>query len=94
MTESRYAPITAFVYNRPDKARKMLESLGKCDLAGDSDLFIYSDGPKNQGAEKGVRETREYLDRLLQRESFKSVTVVKAENNKGLAASIISGELL
>ena len=91
MTESRYAPITAFVYNRPDKARKMLESLGKCDLAGESDLFIHSDGPRNQKAEKGVRETREYLDKILPRESFKSVTVIKAEKNKGLAASIISG---
>ena len=91
MTENKYAPITAFVYSRADKAEKMLESLGKCELAGESDLIIYSDGARDKKAEKGVEETRKYVDEKLPRKSFRSVTIIKAERNKGLAASIISG---
>ncbi len=91
MNENNCAPIVAFVYSRPDKARKMFGSLKRCQLAKESDLYIFSDGPKDARAEIGVKETREYLDELSSDKSFKSITIVKADHNKGLAASVISG---
>ena len=42
----QYAPIALFTYNRPDKTKTVIESLLKNAEAKDSDLFIFSDGPK------------------------------------------------
>ena len=91
MEKKGYAPVVAFVYNRPDKAKKMMESLAGNKYAKDSDLFIYSDGPKNENARDGVEKTREYIDSVKETGHFLSVTIIKAEKNKGLAASVISG---
>ena len=91
MEINRYAPIVAFVYNRPDKARRMIESLAGNKYAKDSDIYIYSDGPKNENAMEGVEKTRKYIDSVSDAGRFLSVTVIKAEKNKGLATSIISG---
>ncbi|GHT01426.1 hypothetical protein AGMMS50276_29410 [Synergistales bacterium] len=47
------APIAFFVYKRPDHAKKALEALAANDLASKSDLFIFSDGPKDESARGG-----------------------------------------
>jgi hypothetical protein len=57
-------------------------------LAAQSDLFVFSDGPKNADAAAGVAQVRELLKGLT---GFRSVTVAERERNFGLAASIISG---
>lgn len=81
------APVAMFVYNRPDHTRRTLDSLRKDDLASQSDLFVYADGPKTQGA-PGVAEVREVIRNIT---GFKSVTVVERERNVGLTDSIIDG---
>ena len=43
---STLAPIAFFAYNRPEHTRLALESLAKNDLAAQSLLWIYIDGPK------------------------------------------------
>lgn len=40
------APIVIFSYNRPDHLKRTLDALSKNDLASDSILFIFCDGPK------------------------------------------------
>ncbi len=42
------APIVIFVYNRPWHTKQTIESLQKNLYADKSDLFIFSDGPKNE----------------------------------------------
>ncbi len=42
------APIVLFTYNRPWHTRQTVEALKKNYLASESELFIYSDGPKNE----------------------------------------------
>ena len=44
--------------------------------AGESDLFVYSDGPKAPDQSDSVREVREYLRSLT---GFKSVTVMMGQ---------------
>ncbi|MDR0611932.1 MAG: glycosyltransferase family 2 protein, partial [Dysgonamonadaceae bacterium] len=55
------APIVLFVYNRPWHTRQVIEALQKNTLAKDSELFIFSDAPKNEAAIEKVKEVRKYI---------------------------------
>ena len=41
------APVVLFVYARPEHTRKTVEALQKNDLAGESDLIVFSDAPSS-----------------------------------------------
>lgn len=82
------APIALFVYNRPSHTRQTIEALRENELAPESDLFIFSDAPKNENAIAAVGEVREYVRRV---DGFRSVSVVERDRNLGLANSIIDG---
>lgn len=88
-----YAPIALFTYNRADHTQKAVESLLSNDEARDSDLFIFSDGPKNDRAVEGVKKNREYIHEVKKLEgiSFKTITIIERETNWGLANSLIAG---
>ena len=83
-----YAPIALFTYNRADHAQRAVESLLQNAEAKDSDLFIFSDGPKNEKAVRGVAENREYIHTVT---GFKTITIIEREKNWGLANSLIAG---
>lgn len=85
------APVIIFVYNRADYAKNVIASLAQNKEAKNSDVFIFSDGPKNENVAPKVAEVRAYLDVLEKENVFQSLTIVKAEKNKGLAKSIIDG---
>lgn len=82
------APIVLFVYSRPEHTKKVIEALKNNELSKTSNLFIFSDGPKNKEVEKKVLEVRKYLKTII---GFKSVKVFESKKNKGLANSIIEG---
>jgi hypothetical protein len=82
------APIVFFAYNRPEHTRQALESLSKCERAGDSELFIYCDGPKNAEDAKAVQELRKIVK---DRQWCGTVKIILREENMGLAKSVISG---
>lgn len=82
------APITLFVYNRPAHTCRTVEALLQNELAGESDLIIYSDAPKNPEATDAVREVREYIRTIT---GFRSVNIIERDRNWGLANSIIDG---
>lgn len=84
----KLAPISLFVYNRPKHLKQTVNALKKNRLAKESELFIFSDGPKNIEDQKKVDEVRQYLNIIT---GFKKITIFKSKNNLGLANSIISG---
>ncbi len=86
--EMGFAPIALFVYNRPDHVRRMLDALSNNPETKDSDLFIFSDGPKNVEAMPMVERVRRELRKVS---GFRSVSITERECNLGLAASIIAG---
>ena len=88
-----YAPIALFTYNRADHTQKAIESLLLNAESKESDLFIFSDGPKNEKAVDGVKRNREYIHEIKKLEgiAFKSVTLIEREKNWGLANSLIAG---
>ncbi len=85
------SPIVIFVYNRADHFQKTFEALSKCPEAKESDLFIFSDGAKNERVVPQVQEVRKTIHSVESTNLFKSVTIQEAPVNRGLANSIISG---
>jgi hypothetical protein len=83
-----FAPIALFVYNRPTHTERTLKFLKQNDLAAESRLFIFSDGPKTEADEDKVREVR---DLLKGTEGFRSVEIIERNHNMGLAESVIAG---
>lgn len=86
-----YAPLTVFVYNRPEHTKQVLEALNHNDLAEKTDLIVFSDAPKHEGARKGVEEVRQFLSEFKKLAVFRSVSVHEADHNIGCRDSIISG---
>ena len=82
------APIVLFAYNRPWHLDQTVEALRQNELAGLSDLVIYSDGPKHSADQLKVEEVRKYIHTI---EGFKSVKIIQRQKNYGLASSIITG---
>ncbi|MGI6745537.1 MAG: sugar transferase [Acutalibacteraceae bacterium] len=89
------SPLVFFVYNRADHCKQVIQALKDCTLANETDLYIFSDGPKNEKQTEKVNRVREYLAKI-DKSYFKSVTVTQAPVNKGLANSVIGavGEII
>lgn len=82
-----FAPIALFCYKRLDTLKKTVEALQKNELASDSILYIFSDGPK-EGSEEKVHQVRDYIKTI---NGFKEIKIEESLTNKGLANSIIYG---
>ncbi|HML91653.1 FkbM family methyltransferase [Methyloceanibacter sp.] len=82
------APVALFVYNRADHAQATIEALRANVLASETDLHVFSDGPKSDVDREGVDAVRTLLKDI---EGFRSVTVNARAENIGLAQSIIGG---
>jgi hypothetical protein len=85
---SNLAPIALFVYNRPEHTQRTVNSLLKNELASQSDLFVFSDGPKDEAGSTAVQRVRQYIRGI---QGFKSITIIEPERNLGLASSVIAG---
>ncbi len=82
------SPIALFLYNRPWHTAQTIDALSKNNFANESELFIFSDGAKNEEDAVLVEKTR---DILKDTNGFKQVTIINREKNIGLAENIISG---
>ncbi|MEK6927626.1 MAG: glycosyltransferase family 2 protein [Nanoarchaeota archaeon] len=85
---NKLSPIVLFVYNRPWHTRQTVEALQKNPLAKESELFIFSDGPKDEISINKVLEVRQYLKTIS---GFMTVTIMERKENIGLARSITEG---
>lgn len=85
---SYFAPIALFTYSRADHTKAAVESLLQNKEAAESDLFIFSDGPKTEEKREAVEKNRQYIHTIT---GFKSIHIVEHEKNQGLANSLIAG---
>ena len=88
------SPIIVFAYNRPEHLRKTLTWLGQNELANQSTLYVFCDGPKpNASAEQlaKVENARKVAHELALVPTFKEVHIVEREENLGLGTSVITG---
>jgi hypothetical protein len=81
-------PICLFVYNRLIETKRTVSALKNNYLAPQSELFIFSDGSKNEYDKEKVDTVRQYIKTIS---GFKRVSIFEAPVNKGLANSVISG---
>lgn len=84
----KLVPICLFTYKRLNETQQTVEALKKNYLASESELFIFSDGPKNEIDNEQIQNVREFIRGIS---GFKKITIYEAIYNKGLANSIISG---
>lgn len=82
------SPVILFTYNRLEETKKTIEKLIKTDLSNETNIYIYSDGPKNLDSKESVKNVREYLKGLSK---YKNIKIIYSKENKGLAKSVIEG---
>ncbi len=85
---NHYAPIALFTYNRLQETRQTLKALTNNELAAESDLYVFSDGPKTVSDQAKVKQVREFLNDLS---GFKRIKIIESQSNLGLAKSIVTG---
>lgn len=85
------APVAVFAYNRKDKLEQCLMCLESNQMAADTEVFIFSDGARENVSENQVEEVREYIKKYTSKSKFKKVNICAREKNMGLANSIIAG---
>lgn len=82
------APVALFTYNRPEHTRRTVEALLMNQSAAETDLFVFSDGPKTTDDTVKVESVRRYLAAV---EGFRATHIIHRPCNLGLAQSIIAG---
>ncbi len=85
---NKLAPILLFVYNRPLHTKQVIQSLLINTEAKDSELYIFSDGAKDNTQCTKVNEVRKYIEQI---DGFKSIKIIYRDENWGLAKNIING---
>ena len=86
---SQLASIAYFVYNRPEHTEISLNALKNNELAPQSEIIIFSDGPKSQDSDKNkVEQVRNIINNLT---GFKKKTLFFRKSNYGLYKNIVDG---
>jgi SAM-dependent methyltransferase len=82
-TDPKDIPVALVAYNRPEHTRQVLKALAD---HGIRNLHVFLDGPKGNGDEQAVRETRRVV------EGFPGIRpeIHAEERNRGLAKSIMA----
>ena len=83
------APIVLTVYNRPWHTEQTLRALQNNDLADQSILYVYSDGPKHLALQDDL-EKIEQVRKLVKSEKWcKEVHLIESKQNIGLVNSFV-----
>lgn len=89
------SPVALFVYNRADNTRKTLQALMANTLAPETELYVFSDGGKDEASWQTVREVRALLHEIEaevgRTRTLKSMTIVERPVNYYLERNIIEG---
>jgi hypothetical protein len=85
------APVLLFTFNRPEHTEKTLDALSVNEESSKTDLFIFSDGPRDENDKQNVNAVRVLIALDKWKSRFKSITISISKVNRGLAASITSG---
>lgn len=85
------APILLFVYNRPWHTKQTLEALSQNELADQSTLYIFCDGPKPDVSQVNLENIATTRQVIREKQWTKNVIIYENETNRGLADSIVKG---
>lgn len=82
------APIVLLTYKRPEHTRITLEYLTKCELADQSKLYVFCDGPKADASEDTLQKMAEVQKVLRSKQWTKDVEIFESKENKGLYRNV------
>ncbi|MDH4164298.1 MAG: glycosyltransferase [Nitrospirota bacterium] len=82
------APIALFAFNRVGHLERTVCALRKNAGAEESELFIFSDGPRTNADNAKIESVRQFARSIS---GFKRVTITARDKNSGLSRSIIAG---
>ena len=82
------SPVAFFAFNRPEHTRRTLAALAANELAVDTELHIFCDGPRSQGDEEAVAQVRQICRNAS---GFAALHIHEQNANQGLANSLIAG---
>ena len=85
------SPVILFTYNRPRHSEQTLTALTHNELADNSVLYIYCDGPKPDATTEQLEKINQVRKVVRKQKWCKEVHIIESDNNKGLANSIILG---
>lgn len=89
------APVALFVYNRADNTRKTLRALMANTLAPQTDLYVFSDGGRDEASWVAVKEVRAVLhetaEEVERTRTLNSMTIVERPTNYYLERNVIEG---
>lgn len=89
------SPVALFVYNRADNTRRTLQALLANTLASQTELYVFSDGGKDEASWAAVREVRGVLHEVeaevARTRSLLKMTIVERPENYYLERNIIEG---
>lgn len=89
------APVALFVYNRADNTRKTLRALMANTLAPQADLYVFSDGGRDEASWVAVKEVRAVLhetaEEVARTRTLNSMTIVERPTNYYLERNVIEG---
>lgn len=85
------APIVILTYKRAEHLQKTLEAIRQNALAAESDLIVYSDGPKYPDNEADVAAINAVREVVKSKQWCKNVKLVAGEKNKGLNDAFFDG---
>ena len=82
------APIALFVYNRLANTQQTIEHLKNNSLAAESELYVFSDGGKDDESWKMVNQLRDYLHTIT---GFKKIHLIERKENIYIEQNITDG---
>ncbi len=85
------APIVLFVYNRPWHTEQTLNALMQNELASESVLYIYADGPKENSSKEELQKIEDTRQIIRKQTYCKETFIIESTTNKGLSNSVIDG---
>ncbi|MFY0651340.1 MAG: class I SAM-dependent methyltransferase [Cyclobacteriaceae bacterium] len=88
--KTELAPICLFVFNRPIHTKLTLDSLAHNYLSDQSELIVFSDGPRNHNI-SDVQLIDQVRSMVRSEDRFRKVTLVERQDNHGLACSVELG---
>ena len=88
MNKTKIFPAVLFVYKRFAHTKKTIEALLDNKLSSQTNLIVFSDGPRSDDEINSVQEVRNYLKSIA---GFKSIRVIEREENLGLSENILTG---
>ena len=85
------SPVVLFVYNRPSHTEQTLIALKNNELANESVLYIFSDGPKTNANDEQLQNINKVREIIRKDLWCNEVIINESSENRGLGTSVYLG---